>query len=195
MSTHITDRCAAALEFAQDIHNAPAVLVGGAVRDLLLEREPKDWDIYFLDSTADDLREKFKAHTNDLDTRPFLRHEDLAAELLAPFGHVQIMATPYSQADLLLDSTDWNVSAFAFDGGLIQREDPANIRAGQPLRLLTVSNPMSTLARGFEFSSRFKMLFQSRDVYSLCLAITQRPQRPPPPPRRLIRQINALRGE
>lgn len=166
----ITDRCEEVLDFCRRIYEAwPCVLVGGAVRDLLMGREPTDWDVYYLmpDGERALLEKCFASRTSPLE-RPFKRHANLVAEFSFDDARIQIMFSRRSGLDEILDETDWNVSAFGFDGEIHARESVENLQPGQRLRLLKVTNPISTLSRGFGFASRFQMIFDSHDVVKLC---------------------------
>lgn len=85
---------------------------------------------------------------------------------------VQVMATPHLDVPSLLDSFDWNVSRFAFDGQTITDLCPVSeIGHGKPLVLHRITFPASSLRRGYRFSERFQMVFQPDDVMRLCEAV------------------------
>ncbi len=85
---------------------------------------------------------------------------------------VQVMATPHLDVASLLDSFDWNVSRFAYDGAEVTDLCPvADIGHGKPLVLHKITFPASTLRRGYRFSERFQMVFQPDDVVRLCEAV------------------------
>lgn len=172
--------------WAQHEQLGRAVLVGGSVRDCILGREPVDWDVYYLGSSVAEIARAFDGRTSPIE-RPFKRHKSLAGEVDAPFGRVQLMATELQSLPEILETTDWNVSQFGFDGEIHGTENVEGIAKGARLRLLTVSNPISTLARGFDFAKRFEMLFDSRDVVALCEAVASGEFRPPVQ-RRVIRK-------
>lgn len=158
------------------------VLAGGAVRDSLLGRVAKDFDVFILqgkDFDFDKAVAEIPEVLSDLaaippevewhNSEPFL-----VATVEWQGAQVQILANPASTLDTLLDAFDWNVCLFGFDGEQItQREQIENIKRGEELRLQAVTFPLSTLRRGFRFSERFKMKFKYEDVVALCAKILE----------------------
>jgi len=180
-----------AVSWAREILDAPVVLAGGAVRDTLTGRTPKDWDLFYLDADPETVRQAFRAVCVDT-SRGFQRHQWLAAEARAPFGLAQIFTTPATSPREILDRTDWNVSAFTFDGAeILATPELSECQPGCPLRLYRTRNAISTLARGFRLSDRLDMILETADVVKLCAIVSggTKPRRPP----RLRGQINALR--
>jgi hypothetical protein len=163
-------RCSKVLDWVTSQHDGNCVIVGGAVRDILLGNYPKDWDVYYLGCITEELRMRWSGQTQDM-RRPFRRHKKLSAELNSPFGDVQIFASEKTSAQEILEDCDWNISAFAFDGELLGKEHIDEIGKGKTLRLLKVTNPITTLSRGFDFSKRFEMLFDTKDLVALCGAV------------------------
>ena len=171
----------------------PCVIVGGAVRDLMmtaLHREqhndftpfafefpaPQDWDVYFLGCTQPELAAYWTEHP-PRETGRWLHHSNLAAEvpanapdLFTSGSPVQICATEKQTGGELVAATDWCVSAFAYDGKnvLAMEESAAFISPGNTLRLMQVTNPISTLSRGFKFAGRYDMTLKVGDVTKLC---------------------------
>ena len=163
------------------------VIAGGAVRDFLMERKPKDYDVFILNTSgyiptftevADLVRKatelsdykkveiKYEWHKSE----PFL-----IESIVTPYGEVQIMARDIqTQADLI-DTFDWNVARFSYGRkGFLNGEDVANIGVGKNLELHKVTYPYSTLRRGYRFSERFTMRFQSKDVRTICNMIVEK---------------------
>lgn len=175
MTREMETRFQSVIAWIRALHDAPCAIVGGAVRDTLLGREPKDWDLFYLSANHAALKDQFAncPYAENMD-RPFARHSALAAELSAPFGAVQVFSTPYATLRAILQTSDWNVSAFGFDGRLEARERLENIAPGKPLKLLHVSNPICTLKRGFDFEKRFEMELDSITVVRLCRIIADK---------------------
>ena len=163
------------------------VIGGGAVRDFLMERTPKDYDIFILNTTNfiptfteasalvkkaveisgySRVEIKYEWHKSE----PFL-----IESIVTPYGEVQIMARDIqTQADLI-DTFDWNVARFSYGRkGFLNGEDVANIGAGKNLELHKVTYPYSTLRRGYRFSERFTMRFQSKDIRTICNMIVEK---------------------
>jgi len=164
--------------WAQAIHPGPVVLIGGAVRDVLMGTEPAERDLFYLGAKLAELQGGF-ARFAERKPRPFRRHAALAAEVPAWFGLAQVFASSCTTAAEILEETDWNISAFGFDGEILAGERLENIGPGRRLRLLKVSNPIFTLARGFDFSKRFNMRFDTADVVALCQAVASGDFKPP----------------
>lgn len=154
------------------------VIAGGAVRDTLMGKTPKDYDIFILSDgristftgVAQYVREqlknkmKLKAKVEWHKSEPFL-----IETILEEAGECQIMARNLQTIDQLLDTFDWNVSLFAYDGKqIIQREDVKNIKIGGELWLQCCFYPRSTLRRGFRFSERFHMKFRKGTIEHIC---------------------------
>lgn len=150
------------------------VIAGGSVRDWLMGREPKDYDVFVLG--APDQSEPFEQALADLEpvtvldfhrSEPFLQGTFRFGERI-----VQVMATPHTSVDALLDSFDWNVCRFAYDGSTVTDVCPVeSIRPGESLRLHRVTFPVATLRRGFRFSERFSMKLEYADIRMLCEAV------------------------
>lgn len=162
-------------EFNQRLsHIGQVVIAGGAVRDWLMGREPKDYDVFVLG--APDQPEPFERALAGLEpvtmldfhkSEPFLQGTFRFGERI-----VQVMASPHTSIDALLDSFDWNVCRFAYDGSTVTDACPIeSIRAGEPLKLHRVTFPLSTLRRGFRFSERFSMRLDYADIRMLCEAV------------------------
>jgi hypothetical protein len=154
------------------------VLAGGSVRDSLMDRDPKDYDIFILGGSRIAFGEMGKKVTTALAKFPKIQsatewHKSepfMIYEIEYEGKGVQVM---YKEelwtTDSLLDGFDWNVSLFAFDeNGYRTREHVDNIAVGKSLRLQGITHPASTLRRGYRFSERFKMKFENSDVARLC---------------------------
>lgn len=152
------------------------VVAGGAVRDDLMGRAPKDFDVFvlgvpFTDESAQAVRDTC-VDVPSIEALDFHKSEPFLAVSLNWNGvMVQVMCSPLTSTAALLDSFDWNVSRFAFDGECHALEDIGNIATGKPLRLHRVTYHQSTLRRGFRFSERFGMVFTRADVVDLCRGI------------------------
>lgn len=156
------------------------VVAGGCVRDVLRCQPPKDYDVFILgcenpnemkDKIAKRLTEsKFTqaGNTNHI-SEPYL-----AGTYLVGGYHVQVMASDYKTMEELIDSFDWNVSRFAFDGVNLIGESISDIGSGSELKLHKLTFPYSTLRRGFRFSERFKMSLPIETIDEICLKITKR---------------------
>jgi hypothetical protein len=164
--------CDRVLAVARSIFDqVPVILGGGAVRDLLLGLEPagvKDWDLFYLGGQSDQLRQAFASFAPAA-----AQHWDRSAHLIAEIDHllgpIQIMRTEAETVAEFLAGSDFNVSAFAYDGRIWGPAPAVDfIRPGGSLELGRISNPLSSLARGFSFATRFEMIFESRDVVRLC---------------------------
>lgn len=149
------------------------VIAGGAVRDTLMGRTPKDYDVFVLGTQHKMVGGDAAKALDGLPTiepLEFHKSEPFMVAMVRWNGcDVQVMASPHQTVDDLLASFDWNVCLFAYhDGAFTAREDIANIRSGAALRLQKVTFPLSTLRRGFRFSERFGMEFKREDIISLC---------------------------
>ena len=158
-------------------HLGAVVIAGGAVRDAVMGRTPKDYDVFILGCPFN--AESRDAVTERLSTLPSLNQLEfhksepfLTGTVSFHVGGkdvvVQVMTTDAATVQVLLDRFDWNVSRFAFDGAVHALTAIDEIGTGQPLRLHKVTYPLSTLRRGFRFSERFGMEFQRSDVLRLC---------------------------
>lgn len=163
------------------------VIAGGAVRDSLISRVPKDYDIFILNTTGhissftevrDDVRmalEKAKYTKVDIKFEWHKSEPFLIESVQTPYGEVQIMAKNIQTQEQLIDDFDWNVSRFSYGfNGYVNGEDVNNIGHGKDLVLHKVTYPYSTLRRGFRFSERFGMRFKREDVRKLCDVIRQK---------------------
>lgn len=151
-------------------------VAGGAVRDELMGRTPKDFDLFLLwlgDFKFKEIKEQLLPRLEGLSVKkPVVEwHKSepyLVADLDVNGTDVQVMVNPAKSPMELIESFDWNVCLFAKDqAGVTQLEDIANIGPGKDLKLHAVRFPLSTLRRGFRFSERFHMRLRNEDVVSL----------------------------
>lgn len=146
------------------------VLAGGAVRDLLMGRAPKDYDVFALGTTElpthafDGLTPVETAHQYE----PFLQGTFQVESLI-----VQVMAVKHTKMSELIDTFDWYTSCFGYDPrystapeARIKTDD---IGPGKILKLQKMTYPLSTLRRGFRFSERWAMSIDDGDLAKLCL--------------------------
>ena len=162
-------------------HLGTIVIAGGAVRDTLLNRDPKDYDVFILDPVVP---------IEDWDTDILVgmslgsldRPDDpkwsagISDDFIGSYvwqGHiVQVMWSKFTTMADLLNSFDWNISQFGFDGknitnGMIETD----IYPGAELILKTVRWPLSTMKRGVGFAKRFHMRLRGPDLLRLTDAI------------------------
>lgn len=167
-------------EFARRLSSyGQVVIAGGAVRDCMMGKEPKDWDIFVLQGAGFDFEEAkadMAEALSDLSPiPPVVEWHRSEPFLVATVGwrdlEVQVLVNPAATVRELLDSFDWNVCLFAYDGTYQSLETVDNIAPGKSLRLHRVTYPLSTLRRGFRFSERFKMKLDRADVLTLCRQI------------------------
>lgn len=153
------------------------VLAGGAVRDSLLGRTPKDYDLFLCQGCLFDF-DRAKAEIPPLladlvQVPPAVEWHNSEPYLVATVEwrdcQVQVLVNPAPDMESLIKTFDWNICLFGFDGkDYFQGEPLENIAAGKDLRLQTVTFPLSTLRRGFRFSERFKMRLKYEDTIELC---------------------------
>lgn len=155
------------------------VIAGGAVRDTLLGKSPKDWDIFCLPQGRWDFNavkagvlpvladlSKVKPVVDWHNSEPYL-----VATVKWNEAEVQVLVNPSQTTEKLIGTFDWNVCLFGFDGDYFNGEALDNIGVGKSLRLQKVTFPLSTLRRGFRFSERFKMKLERDDLLALCRKI------------------------
>jgi hypothetical protein len=157
------------------------VLAGGAVRDTIMGKEPKDWDVFILrgqenwnfEAIAEQIKPALSSLTKIEPVVSWHRSEPyLVATVKWKEAIIQVLVNPALTMEELIATFDWNVCLFAHDGErALQGESIENIGPGKELHLKTVTFPLSTLRRGFRFSERFKMKLLRDDVLTLCKAI------------------------
>lgn len=155
------------------------VIAGGAVRDTLMGRSPKDYDVFVLlgrDFDLKNMREEITPKLADLSpVKPKVEWHNSEPYLVATvqwqWAEVQILANPCATPLELMETFDWNVCLFAFDGVHHALESIENIGEGKTLHLQKVTFPVSTLRRGFRFSERFLMQLEYPTVLQLCREI------------------------
>jgi hypothetical protein len=155
-------------------------IAGGAVRDTLLGRKPKDYDLFILGEPSEtvaypdkfkqfcELQLSLKTFENNLEwhkSEPFL----LTNIQLDSETEVQIMHRNLNTVHELLDTFDWDISQFAFGAdGITAKRAVATIKEGEYLNLHKITFPASTLRRGYRFSERFGMRIHHKDLVRLC---------------------------
>ena len=161
------------------------VIAGGSVRDHLMGRTAKDFDLFLLGRGADeDSMRAVSERLAPMDQVSPLEWHKSEPYLVSTVKHegvdVQVMVNPAESLDALLDTFDWNVALFGYDGEVHARESIDNIAPGKDLRLQRVTFPLSTLRRGFRFSERFKMRLRREDALELCRLVVEKKATPGP---------------
>lgn len=150
------------------------VIGGGAVRDHLMGRKAKDYDLFLLNhSFTKEARSNVMNCLSGLEVvKPLEFHQSepyLVVTVRWCGVDVQVMLNPATSPEELISTFDWNVCLFAYDGSkFITREHIDNIGMGKTLYLNKVTFPQSTLRRGFRFSERFGMQLPRATVIHLC---------------------------
>lgn len=149
-----------------------ATVGGGAVRDTLMGRTPKDFDVFIHAKLTGKDVEHACRDLVPIKSLPWHRSEPFLRGTFGWHGvEVQILSTEHKAPDELVDSFDWNVCLFAYDGAFVQRTDLSDIDVGKELRLNRVTFPLSTLRRGYRFSERFGMVLPAETAIELCVRV------------------------
>jgi hypothetical protein len=161
-----------AVEIFKDI--ASPVIAGGAVRDSLMDKEPKDYDVFLMghqyeDDIKDKVIEVLKPYEKIYGLEWHKSEPYLVTTIKVLDSEVQILVTPIRSIPELLNSFDWNVCLFAYgvhEGKLqvVQHAKIEDIGKDKFLKLNKLTYPLSTLRRGYRFSERFKMRLSSDDL-------------------------------
>ncbi len=161
-------------------HLGKVVIAGGAVRDLRLGFDAKDIDVFILGDPDPSLVTNAIA---DLDSIDMLVVQASSPDLLGTVewdgNKVDVVCRKENTVDALLDTFDWNVCLFAFDGFAVrERMRPSEILGGTlALQTLKGKNPESVLRRGFRFVERYGMTMPSDTMVKLCrMVAAQREQ-------------------
>lgn len=150
------------------------VVAGGCVRDVLRYQPPKDYDVFVLGcDNPNEMKEQIRKRLieskfTETGNTHHISEPYLAGTYLIGGYHVQVMASDYKTMEELIDSFDWNVSRFAFDGVNLIGESTSDIGSGSTLKLHKLTFPYSTLRRGFRFSERFKMSLTLETIEQIC---------------------------
>ena len=149
------------------------VIAGGAVRDTLMGREPKDYDVFILDAdreiSGDAIKETLaRLFTNVKVSEAHLSEPFLVSTIKVDGLVVQVMTSPHLDIDQLMASFDWNVCLFAYDGTFHAKTQLEDIAPSKDLVLQKVTFSISTMRRGFRFSERFGMNIPKKTLYTLC---------------------------
>lgn len=159
------------------------VISGGAVRDEMIGRTPKDYDVFVLQPSLSvvDLRSRigdilYGMAEDDILPGVSKRSSDdgssewIAGEFIFNDRPVQVIASQCASLRALLDTFDWNICRFGLsDAEHLRLSDEGNVCEGGVLKLnTTVTNPVSTLRRGFRFCDRYQMFIHEPDLIRLC---------------------------
>lgn len=150
-------------EFA-DALQTPFVIAGGAVRDELLGRRPKDYDL-FLFGPYD--RRRLDRYTKGPPQKGYRAFQ--LVNLVWRTAAIQVVSDRGDRTvDRLLDTFDWSICLFAFDGNVLHcREDVSNIGPGQSLWLNSDSTAQASIRRGYSFAARYEMVLDPDDMEHL----------------------------
>lgn len=163
-------------------HLGKVVIAGGAVRDTLLERTPKDFDVFVLDKHGVGCTEVLKADAvlrlADLDSPDdpkwlYGLSDGFTGTYIWRGVYVQIMFVDFATTEELLASFDWNITRYGFDGKIVTEEPIFYNKDGKPyLRdlILTPGNirwPRSSMKRGMDFAKRYRLRLRRGDLLRL----------------------------
>jgi hypothetical protein len=151
------------------------MLAGGSVRDQLLGRAPKDFDVFvsgeFKPADAIAVCEDLKP----IDVYPGHAYEPFMRGQWYWHGvEVQVMATSQKNLTDLIGRFDWSCSLFGYDGSWHRGADIDHITKGGELYLNYLTYPESTLSRGFRFVNKFGMKIRRADLLTICSQIVER---------------------
>lgn len=147
------------------------VIAGGAVRDYHLNREPRDFDVFWLvpDNfiwSITDLRNTISCNGVN-QVRPTRGYNEQTgvwplAEVIFPSvptqTKVQLMMPEARSIERLLATFDWNICKFAYDGEF-HGEDPSILEPGSLLVPGTQRDPVRSAQRGREFAERYNLVY------------------------------------
>lgn len=174
-----------ATEFSKRLGEfGPVVIAGGAVRDSLVGRPPKDYDLFVLeqDEELDYVSERMQPYLTDLQPHDFMPGHQSEPFLIRSVWWegviVQILASPQPDLRCLVNTFDWNITLFGYEGGVFQNFGGVQPHVGAPLRLHKVTYPRSTLRRGFRYSERFQMVLEPETIDTLCRAVAAQADAP-----------------
>lgn len=148
-------------------------IAGGAVRDSLLGRNPKDYDIFvfpndFWDSRIGLTREIRQALSGYTTVTPFEQSSTHVVKTINFMTHtVQIIVTNASDVYDLMDTFDWNVCMYAYNGEFHTTDCLDNLEQGSHLSLHRITRAKSTLRRGYRFSDRYGLIFPDDTLFQI----------------------------
>jgi tRNA nucleotidyltransferase (CCA-adding enzyme) len=166
-----------------------AWLVGGAVRDLLLNRQPQDWDIEVTGLSVDQLDTVLRGHfTVQFIGRAFgiFKIKGLPIDVSVPsrpskdqtsLTDIRHQADPTMDIDEALARRDFTINAMAWNPGTLELRDPFNGRADLAARTLRhvsdrfAEDPLRVL-RGMQLAARFE-LTSAPETIRLCGTLSQ----------------------
>jgi len=171
------------------------VIAGGAVRDTLMGRTPKDYDLFILTDYKEGIFEAIKLKLGETLRRndyvavnakiEWHKSEPYLIESITYNGcELQIMVNFSKDIYELVDGFDWNVSLFGY--GYLPNEgkvgyhsltDINDIKSGEYLKLHKLTYPYSSLRRGYRFSERFTMRIKGETIRQICAMIMELEQK------------------
>lgn len=161
----------------QALFPCPVAIAGGAVRDALLGRSPRDIDLYVLGTDPDEaprILEGLRGH--GFEPRP----------VATPYPHcpvgefdmwgqkVQVMAAPHESVQDLMLGFDFTICQFAFDADGHKSGPKGTAPLEGPLELGFVRDPYWSLCRAFDFKSRYSVELPEDVVVNLCRQVAAR---------------------
>lgn len=167
-------------------HLGTVVIAGGAVRDLMLGRMPKDYDVFVLTGGHPD-KALWTWDVTGLTLATGVESYGLTEDMVGAYKYrgytVQVILSDEPDVESLLRSFDWNICRVAFldlGGPFIEGDFPDIVynadgvpRLEGPLVLNeeVIRWPVSSLRRGVEFSRRYRMRLRPQDIRRLADAI------------------------
>ena len=154
-------------------------IAGGAVRDSLMDKNPKDYDIFLFpnEQWADAFGLSAELKDELLGYNEISRFSQSSPHVVKTFNFmgytIQLMITNASDVYDLMDTFDWNVCMYAYDGEYHSTDCLDNLSEGSHLKLHRITRAKSTLRRGFRFSDRYGLLFPDEELNRLILQIQE----------------------
>ena len=175
----------------ESVTSRTVVIAGGAVRDHLLGRKPRDYDVFVLtgkmgaasiQKLTKDVRNYIlgqPSHTGVHFPAPTTKYGALPnTSPIAEFyfwGHkVQVMGSPVGDVAGLLNTFDYNICQLAYrDYKVVHHiwKVLAVIKSHGKLCVTHTTNPVLTLSRGYDFARRYGMTLPDDVVKTLCAQI------------------------
>lgn len=173
-------------------------IAGGAPRDCILGRNPKDIDVYLLTDHPTTDTDAIMEHVESAYGKDLLEESETELHtyrgnpLITPITSfkingfiIQTMVSAQTTIKNLLNTFDWNICRVAWnqEKGLFDPEDLSSTMIHPDswrdiLLLRKVTNPFSNLRRGYRFSERYGFQLHTDDIATLCSAIMKRIEEP-----------------
>lgn len=159
----------ALLEYVRRLWPGDWIIAGGYVRDRLLNREPRDVDLFLQGLDIDGLKSSLQNQRVPFVQESRGYRSDPPVRIRFMEYDVHLCHTPYEHGQQIVGSFDFNICRFWLDDDYQAEYHVSDLQDlhAKNMLLQHVYTPVSSMRRGFLFEYRLGMKFLPSDIRKL----------------------------